>query len=168
MNADLLSKSVSNPQINKIGQEEKSSAPKDFNLATSVMLVEDHVVKQKGLAAAADTSPELKDIGSSDEVEVVPLSPEKDDFNDRAGEDDELIEVVQDIHDEEESMSLTLKLKEFEIQKEEEVEIEVEVELDEDDDNILRKSSPRDTKPTASDSATESAPKYEFEEIEDH
>ena len=58
------------------------------------MLVEDHVVKQKDLTAAADTSPEDKDIVSSTEVEVVPLSPEKDDFNDRAGEDDELIEVV--------------------------------------------------------------------------
>ena len=61
-------------------------------------------------------------------------------------------------------MSLTLKLKEFEIQKEEEVEIEVEVELDEDDDNILRKSAPGNAFPIA----TDSAPKYEFEEIEDH
>jgi len=129
-----------------------------------VILVEDHVVKQKDLVAAADTSPEDKEIVSSAEVEVVPLSPEKDDFNDRAGEDDELIEIVQDIHDEEESMSLTLKLKEFEIQKEEEVEIEVEIELDEDDDNILRKSASGNAIPIATDSAQ----KYEFEEIEDH
>jgi len=42
----MLSKSVSNPQTNKIipVEENKTEAPKDFNLATSIMLVEDHVV----------------------------------------------------------------------------------------------------------------------------
>tara|TARA_B110000285_G_C15137897_1_gene628442 strand:+ start:1543 stop:1785 length:243 start_codon:yes stop_codon:yes gene_type:complete len=80
------------------------------------MLVEDHVVKQTSPPpAAAETSPVVKDAVSAADVDVVPLSPEKDDFNDRAGEDDEIIEIVQDIHDEEESMSLTLKLKEFEL-----------------------------------------------------
>ena len=56
MNADLLSKSVSNPQINKIipekEKEEKAPVAKDFNLTTSVMLVEDHVVKQRSPSAA--------------------------------------------------------------------------------------------------------------------
>ena len=117
MNADLLSKSVSNPQINKIilekKKEEKPPVPKDFNLTTSVMLVEDHVVKQKSPSVAKETSEDKEP--ESGTADIVPLSPEKDDFNDRVADDDEVIEVVQEIHDEEESMSLTLKLKEFEI-----------------------------------------------------
>ena len=120
MNADLLSKSVSNPQINKIipekEKEEKAPVSKDFNLTTSVMLVEDHVVKQKSPAGEKETSEDKGVLPESESVdEVVPLSTEKDDFNDRVADDDEVIEVIQDIHDEEESMSLTLKLKEFEI-----------------------------------------------------
>lgn len=78
------------------------------------MLVEDHVLKQKSPSAAKETS-EDKEEPESDTADIVPLSAEKDDFNDRVADDDEVIEVVGEIHDEEESMSLTLKLKEFEI-----------------------------------------------------
>ena len=152
--------------MNKIMSEDEKKAPvaKDFNLATSVMLVEDHVVKQTSPAGDAETSPEDKEPESAAGVEAVPLGTEKDDFNDRVGDDDEVIEVVQDIHDQEESMSLTLKLKQFEIQKEEQVDIEVEVQVEEDDDNILRKSAPGGAVPATS----EAVPKYEFQEIEEH
>jgi hypothetical protein len=97
-------------------KEEKHQAPKDFNLATSVMLVEDHVVQQRTPpSAVAEASAAAKEANSNPEVDAVPSSPEKDDLNDRAGDDDEMIEIVQDIHDGEEAMSLTLKLKEFEV-----------------------------------------------------
>jgi hypothetical protein len=74
----------------------------DFNLATSVMLVEDHVVSIPSAvdtAVAAECYIDKASAESKDRTEAEAKGDISPDLNDRADDNDEAIEVIEEINE---------------------------------------------------------------------